>query len=292
MLRTFKQAPGRFLTGCCTSTAVHVEIGKLNSLVSISTSSVFSAKQNFDVSLLFMDLMQDQESDAGARSVNFPAHTAFMDEVQGKVKQLGARGFIEISSRNMAGTRVASVISDLSATRPSANSGEDVSREINFSSSSYMFCARVSLTYVLYLCLRVPMCVHLGTRSDDDEDRVSNPRGGSPTLSRLTTVMGVNGHDVSRHGLRIVKADPPASDHSLVRETKRVSRTSELPDVQVEPRRQRCSSSCTTRPTRDHAIAVLGVTDEIYLIGSTCFLSTKKILHFLGWRKGTYIHES
>jgi len=81
------------------------------------------------------------------------------------------------------------------------------------------------------------MRMHLGTRSDDDEDRATNPRGRSPTLSRLTTVMGVNGHDVSRHALRIVKADPPASDHSFVRETKRVSRTSELPDVQVEPRR-------------------------------------------------------
>lgn len=31
--------------------------------------------------------------------------------------------------------------------------------------------------------------------------------------------MGVNGHDVSRHALEIVKADPPASDHQLARET-------------------------------------------------------------------------
>lgn len=72
---------------------------------------------------------------------------------------------------------------------------------------------------------------------DDNEDRPTDPRGRSPTLSRLTTVMGVNGQDVSRHALRIVKADPPASDHPLARETKRVLRTSELPDVQVEPRR-------------------------------------------------------
>lgn len=70
---------------------------------------------------------------------------------------------------------------------------------------------------------------------EDVEDRPHER--GSPTLSRLTTVMGVNGHDVSRHALEIVKADPPASDHRLARETERVSRTNQLPDVQVEPRR-------------------------------------------------------
>lgn len=90
------------------------------------------------------------------------------------------------------------------------------------------------------MCVCVCECVLRETRSDDETIGARGPtgtRGGSPTLSRLTTVMGVNGHDVSRHALRIVKADPPASDHPLARETERVSRTSELPDVQVEPRR-------------------------------------------------------
>lgn len=105
--------PGCFLTGCCTSALTCVAIGKLNSLVSTSASSIFEARQNLASALLFMLV---SGFDAGARSSlrEFSvARAAFMNEVQDKVKRSGAHGSIEISSQR---TRVARVIPDLSAT--------------------------------------------------------------------------------------------------------------------------------------------------------------------------------
>lgn len=155
--------PGRFLTGCRTSGLTHVTIGKLNSLV--PTSSVSSMLNKIWRGPLFMLVRIWRERTLVSPS--FVAHAVFMDEVQDKVKQSGLYWNF-ISEHDARESREWSPIFPRPfPTRPSANSGEDVSREINFSSSSYTF-ALVCLSRTYAICLRVS--AHLGTRSDDDDD--------------------------------------------------------------------------------------------------------------------------
>lgn len=219
--------PKHFLTGCHTSATMCVAIRKLKSLGLTLSSSIFvetKFRQNLAYQCFAIRVRRDgKHRQTGSSRWASSRDTVFTGEVQGEVKQSGAHGFIEISSRSVTHERVASdprPFRNRSRFWSSANSRRESHARLTPHLPLYTLRFHVSHIH-RSVCLYMCVCARVAER-DAMTIEMRGPDQhicGSPTLSRLTTVMGVNGHDVSRHALEIVKADPPASDHQLARET-------------------------------------------------------------------------
>lgn len=210
-----------------------VAIRKWNSLVAILASSIFDERElNVDA------LIHRTYTIITGTHLISASDTVFTGEVQ--VKEFD---FIEISSRSVTHESRERAIPDLSTTIP--DSGLRRTRELK---SHARLTPHLPFIDAARSCIACTYACVSANRSAKRDTRWRSVRGrgptighirGSPTLSRLTTVMGVNGHDVSRHALEIVKAETPrrAIITSSLARRERVSRTSELPDMQAEPRR-------------------------------------------------------